>query len=383
MLFPILFSIHCFSALIAALPSQSENGTSQPHGCREVSIPITVEVPRFLISTEIRDDWDVAALVFNLTRRDSGQGFPLPITGNTAAPVKSTYDMGATFCGNGSTTLILTHGILESKRYWQPDFPDSDQYNFIEAAVAAGYSVLSYDRIGVGSSSRVNSITDAQFQVQVAVLNSLVDHVRDASTARKVALVGHSYGAYISIAAAAAASNPSRNVSMGGVDAVILTGFAGGFSNFGPFLAGAGLRVARDRQPERWGALDPGYLTAVDAYADAYIYYHAGNFERRVAEWTHARGSEPFAVGELPSLLATNITYDTVTAPVQIVQGKYDVSACGGNCEGQLTKIRANLSGASVVETVEDLPAGHNLNLHLVAPRAFELMFGFLKRQGL
>ncbi|KAK7937793.1 alpha/beta-hydrolase [Apiospora aurea] len=373
MLFRSLLSLSCIGLLVTALPDKSHLVTRQPNDCREISIPITVEVPRFLISTEINDDWDAAALTFNLTRRDFGQAtFPLPITGTTAGPVRSTYSVGGTFCGNGSTTLILTHGILESKLYWQPDFPGSERYDFVKAAVKAGYSVLSYDRIGVGSSSRIDPLTDAQFQVQVAVLNALVEHVRNNAAsplpAHKVVLLGHSYGAYLS--AAAAASNQSRN----SVDAVLLTGFAGGFSHFGPFLAGAGLRVARDRRPRRWGALDPGYLTTADRYADAY---------RRVAAWTHERGSEPFAAGELPSLLATSITYRDITAPVQIVQGRYDVSACGGNCAGQLDEIRGNLTGARVVETVEDLPAGHNLNLHLIAPKAFGLMFDFLGRQGL
>jgi hypothetical protein len=39
-------------------------------------------------------------------------------------------------------------------RYWNPMFEGSDKYNFVNAAVAAGYSVLSYDRVGVGSSSK-------------------------------------------------------------------------------------------------------------------------------------------------------------------------------------------------------------------------------------
>ncbi|KAK8108935.1 hypothetical protein PG984_014736 [Apiospora sp. TS-2023a] len=317
MLLRALLSLSSVAVLVDALPGKS---AIQPNDCQEIRIPITVEVPRFLINTRINDDWDAAALTFNLTRRDFGQpSFPLPISGSSAAPVKSTYEVGATLCGTGATTLILTHGILESKS--------------------------------------INSITDAQFQVQVAVLEALVAHVRSNNITtthapRKVALVGHSYGAYLSIAAAA--SNQTRHA----VDAVVLTGFAGGFSYFAPFLAGAGLRVARDRQPDRWGALDPGYLTTADLYSDAYIYYHDGDFERRIAEWTHTRGSEPFAVGELPSLLATNITYGTVQAPVQIVQGLYDVSACGGNCTGQVQEFRGNLSGALVVETVEDLPAG-------------------------
>lgn len=204
---------------------------------------------------------------------------------------------------------------------------------------------------------RINSLMDAQFQVQVAVLEALVAQVRSNSTSssplpHKVVLSGHSYGAYLSVAAAAS------NQTLHAVDAVILTGFAGGFSHFAPFLAGVGLRVAHTQQPDRWGPLDPGYLTSADLYSDAYIYYHEGDYERRVAEWTHNRGSESFALGELPSLLATQITYGAVTTPVQIVQGFYDVSTCGGNCTGQLSEFKGNFTGAAVVETVEDLPAG-------------------------
>lgn len=96
-----------YAILAAALPV---GGNGSATKCRDIRIPVTVEVPRFLISTRIQDDWDAVALSFNLTQRNS----PSAITGTTA-PVKSIYDVGATFCGNGSTTLILTHGILESK----------------------------------------------------------------------------------------------------------------------------------------------------------------------------------------------------------------------------------------------------------------------------
>ncbi len=110
-------------------------------------------------------------------------------------------------------------------RYWRPTFPGAGNYSFVDAAVAAGYSVLSYDRIGVGSSSRYGTTgipsgrgaeanrhlrvlpgsarwTDARFQVEAAVLNSLVDYARKNTSAAKVALVGHSYGSYLSAASA-------------------------------------------------------------------------------------------------------------------------------------------------------------------------------------
>lgn len=330
---------------------------------------------RFIINATIENNWDATSLTFNLTRRDSGTpDDPLPIAGETTSAVESTYNIGATICGTGGPMLVLTHGIIESKLYWQPNLSDSTEYNFVDAAVAAGYSVLNYDRIGVGSSSKVDALTDAQFQVEVAVLNSLATHARESLHATKVALIGHSYGSYIS-AQSAASSGPV-------IDALVLTGFSGTFAYFAPFVAGAGFRVARIQDPERWGSLDPGYLTSSDLYAETYFTFAEPHFEHRMAEWTYGVASEPFAVGELPSLLATTMAYENITAPTFMLQGQFDVSACGGNCVGVLDGIKANFSSAAVVETVDNLPAGHNLFLHKVAPQAFDMVLDFLKQQG-
>lgn len=86
------------------------------HSCTEIQLPISVSVPRFIINATIEDDWDAAALTFNLTRRDSATAAVL-VSGSTSSPVNSTYTVGATLCGTGSTILVLTHGIIESKLY--------------------------------------------------------------------------------------------------------------------------------------------------------------------------------------------------------------------------------------------------------------------------
>lgn len=88
-----------------------------PHGnCQEVEIPITVLVPRFEVTTGIKDDWDAAALSFNLTRRDfTSPADPVPIASDMTEPRQSTYNISATICGKGDSVLVLTHGIIESK----------------------------------------------------------------------------------------------------------------------------------------------------------------------------------------------------------------------------------------------------------------------------
>lgn len=187
--------------------------------------------------------------------------------------------------------------------------------------------------------------------METVVLNALVAHARQNLHALKVGLVGHSYGSYLT--AASASQVP--------VDAIVLTGFSGRFDYFAPFLAGASLRVAQLQDPRRWGHLDSGYLTASDIYATAYIYFTEPYYDHRVAEWAHEEGSEPFAVGELPSLLKTTIAYDNITAPVLVLQGQFDLSACGGNCVGVVNGTKNIFTKAKVLEYVDNLPAGYDM----------------------
>ncbi|PSR82874.1 Alpha/Beta hydrolase protein [Coniella lustricola] len=349
--------------------------TSRKSSCSEVRIPLTISESRFDINATVRDNWDAVSLTFNLTSRVfNTPDDPLPIAGGLGEKVTSNYTVAASLCGTGSTMIITTHGIIESRRYFQPNLSDSAQYSFVDAAVAAGYSVLNYDRIGVGESSTINSSTDAQFQVEVNVLNALVTYARETAHAEKVVLLGHSYGAYISALSAAATTSA--------VDALVLTGFSGTLQYFAPFASGAGFRVARLQDPARWGHLDSGYLTTSDVYALTYVGFADPYFEKRMAEWTFAVACEPFGVGELPTLLATPWAFGNVTAPTLVLQGRYDVSACGGDCVGVLDTLAEDFTAATVLETVDDLPAGHDLFLHTIAPQVFDTIFGFLSEQN-
>lgn len=196
----------------------------------------------------------------------------------------------------------------------------------------------------------MDPLTDAQFQVEVAVLTSLIAHARSALNATRIGLVGHSYGAYLSVQAAA--TNPST------VDALVLTGFSGTLAYFAPFLAGVSPRVAALQNSRRWGDLPAGYLTSADLFAETYAYFASPWFEHRVAAWSQSIAAEPFAVAELPTLLAAGVQYGNVTAPTLVLQGRGDVSACGGDCVGLLDGLGANFTGVEVLETVDNLPAG-------------------------
>lgn len=109
---PLLTFILAVAATASPLPSTSAST------CKDIEIPITVSVPRYVINTTVGDNWDAATLTLNLTRRDfSTSADPLPISGNMTSAVESTYVVGATLCGTGGPMLVLTHGIIESKLY--------------------------------------------------------------------------------------------------------------------------------------------------------------------------------------------------------------------------------------------------------------------------
>ncbi|KAK1252045.1 hypothetical protein MKX08_003232 [Trichoderma sp. CBMAI-0020] len=238
---------------------------------------------------------------------------------------------------------ITLRRVTNCPMYWNPDIPRGESYSLVQAAVAAGYATLSYGRFVVASSSPANSLTDAQFGVETAILNHLVHYARTTVSASKAALVEHSYGAYLSAATA----------SQIAVDAVVLTGFSGTSQFFAPFVAGSSLRVAKIQDPLLWEHLDSGYLTSSDFTPKSTASLPPHSLSIGWPDGT-LTDSQAFGVGGLPSLLATEIPYDNITAPVLVFQGQYDLPSCGGNCLGLLNRTSELFSNAKVVETVDD-----------------------------
>ncbi len=226
--------------------------------------------------------------------------------------------------------------------YWNPVFPGSERYNFVQHALEAGYSVFFYDRLGSGLSdqyqlppssathlpqltnpslpSSPSPVTHVQFAPQVSILTTLTHLLQLPSSPytlntpiRKVVQVGHSFGAFLSAAVLATTTPTTPNTG----DGLVLTGFSGRFEWLSLFTAGGQARVAALQRPDRWGALQHGYLVPVDGYAAAYGGFKAPFFERRVAEWLYQRQS-PYAVGEGLTGVTWPLDWGLVKVPVQV-----------------------------------------------------------------
>lgn len=108
----------------------------------------------------------------------------------------------------------------------------------------------------------------------------------------KIVHVGHSFGSYLSNGLIVASPHLS--------DAAILTGFAFGTGS-GTLLEAFGLRIATLQAPGKWPGRDNGYVTWVDAVANAATFFHGGSYDKEVL-WYTEDVKQPIATAELISV---------------------------------------------------------------------------------
>jgi pimeloyl-ACP methyl ester carboxylesterase len=278
-------------------------------------------------------------------------------------------------------------------RYWDLDY-NNYNYSYVNTALAAGYSTLAIDRLGIGNSSHGDPFNEIQAQAEVEALNAVTTKLRNGGIEginkyKKVIHVGHSFGSVQSYWLSALYPNNT--------DGVILTGFsvAGQFLSY--ITAGWNLHSARLNQPLRLGnssnegvrklaaqynidknlvptlqkvlqsagvqlsssdvwneiatteILDlitgfnettykynypSGYLVSSDLTALQYAFLFPGNYDVGFAlkgEMT----KQPVTTGELLTI-GSSPKSSPFTGPVLVFTGEFDVPFCGGNCYGKL-----------------------------------------------
>lgn len=102
-------------------------------------------------------------------------------------------------------------------RYWDVEIKP-DEYSYVKAAVDRGYSILTYDRLGTGNSTKADAYTMVQAGVEIEIVRILTELARagkliscakvvgsdangtdamDTYVPDKVVHVGHSYGSFM------------------------------------------------------------------------------------------------------------------------------------------------------------------------------------------
>jgi hypothetical protein len=71
-----------------------------------------------------------------------------------------------------ATLQIAAHGLIYDKRYWDAEI-NSVENSYVNAALNAGYSILTYDRLGTGLSDKPDGYTIVQAPLQLEILHQL------------------------------------------------------------------------------------------------------------------------------------------------------------------------------------------------------------------
>lgn len=375
-----------FSAVAALVVAA---GLASARYCQNITIPVTISARNAVFNIAApQTNIAVTDFILQLSQQSSNYSDAV-LTGY--ATVSGTYDLAATYCapkkGAGKTLQILTHGIGFDRSYW--DLPlNNYNYSYVETAVDEyGFSTLSYDRLGIGSSKHGEPVNEIQAQLEIAALTAVTKLARAQkipgvkASFKKVVHVGHSFGAIQSFALAR--NEPKLS------DGLILMGI-GMNGTFFPFYELAGNFVSATSVPASASKYVAGYLVAGNPSAFQTNFFAPGQFDPAVLDLAYRKG-QPVTIGEMLSIGTAAGGVSQFRGPALVITGSRDVAFCGGDClatgDPALASIPAGvrnfLPAAKRFEAFIVPGAGHALNFEYSHETTFQKISQFLVGNGL
>lgn len=299
---------------------------------------------------------------------------------NLAPGDATVYNVFGVLCSRGSlhdkTIQIALHGATYSHLYWDWPF-QPETYSYMRRATAAGYAVLNIDRIGIGQSDRPPSEA-VTIEANAYVVHQIVQELRGGDLvvpsfgrirAKRVALVGHSLGSVIAIQEAA---------TYGDVDGIVLTGVS---HTVTPALGDVQFYPA-SLDPRFTGQTIPdGYLTTVPGTRG--IFYYLPSADPLVLALDE-RTKETVTVAELDTAFPALALSGGIHVPVLVVVGDFDRSFCNPptcTASGSINTEPSFYPADACAEAVAIADAGHDLNLELQAPLAYDAILNWMDRR--
>ena len=291
--------------------------------CKNFTVPVDITARSYEVSFPPFDtELESVAFLLKLTSTSSSSSSSGSSIFKGNSSVTATYNISAAYCApstlsgsNAHTVQVLTHGLGFDKSYWAFGGDTSD-YNYIAHATGAGYSTLSYDRLGTGASSYPNPYNIVQAPTELEILIALTQKLRNGTLCpsenlpkpAKVLHVGHSFGSFLTNTLVAAAPTLS--------DGIVLTGYSTQSAGQTEWLVSTMFHQARFNS-ERFAALSSGYLTWGAALANQYGFFYYPNYNASVLNEAEAT-KYPFTIGEMLTGALLNSTATAYTGPVLV-----------------------------------------------------------------
>ncbi|EMT67742.1 Alpha/beta hydrolase family-domain-containing protein [Fusarium oxysporum II5] len=377
------------SALLPALATP----TGHTKNCVQLQIPVTASANNTRYnSVKVESNIDLVDFVWDTSTWSHAN------RSVEVLPVSGTYSISAQLCipadGKKSDILqIATHGLGFDKRYWDPELKP-EEYSYVDAALSKGYSILTYDRLGTGKSTKADGYNEVQLGLQVAILKELTVLVRDGKLLasskvlgkhpeksfnsykpKKVVHVGHSFGS----ATTSGLLSLHGNLS----DGAILTGFLPN-NQSGKVGANAfGFEFARQHDPRRFSDRPAGYAVQASLSSIQQIFLKKGSFEVEALEYAE-KIKQTGTVGELSSALIGKPAAE-FKGPLQYFIGENDYPFCDGDCNNtyDMETLKSLNPAASHIGVHLQPGTGHGLTLSTNATAGYEVMLAYLGSQGL
>jgi pimeloyl-ACP methyl ester carboxylesterase len=297
--------------------------TTNARPCVQLEVPVAIDTTTIKwLQPRVDNNIDAVDWVDNITSRTS-PNLTERMVGTII--VKKTFKIAGQLCiplkGARSDILqIVTHGAgfdrrwgtnwrshngitgLTADRYWDSEVKPND-YSYVHAALAEGYSIFTYDRLGTGSSEKPDAYEVVQTSVHVAILRQLTALARAGKLASgtskykpsKIVHVGHSLGSVVTLGLITKYGTES--------DAVIATGFL----HTNVQLAGAnvatwGFEFAHQNDPILFRDRGSGYIVQTTRSNVQLSFLKKGSFEPALLDYAW-KIRQPIAVSEFLSLL--------------------------------------------------------------------------------
>ncbi|MEM8856913.1 MAG: alpha/beta hydrolase [Chloroflexota bacterium] len=290
------------------------------------------------------------------------------------------YDIVGELCWqgelSGKTLLYLNSGLGYGPIYW--DFPyQSENYSFVQAAVAEDYATFNYYRMGIGESDHPLGFR-LSADVHAYIASQIIPLLKTDADLGSVVTIGHSFGSAISVAIAY--NYPEA------VDGVIVTGF---IHNVNPAY------TDESRETSQVAAIDPHFAGSIFD-----LTYFTSAPETRGRTFYASSNSDPnvYAIDEankqtltLGEILSVRTYFGpqskSINVPVLVLVGDDDIIGCGGalDCNDTAAVVanekEAYSDPATCVETYVLKDTGHNLSLHSDASANSARMIDWLDRR--
>ncbi|KAI4213274.1 MAG: hypothetical protein LQ351_004015 [Letrouitia transgressa] len=324
--------------------------------------------------------------------------------------VSDTFNISVQLCvpPNGSKNqnlFIATHGGLFDKRYWDPAINPSE-YSFVDAALARGYSILTYDRLGTGLSDKLDAYTIVQAPLQLEILRSITNMARSGELLRhtagnanaastnifkgsnvsfeKIIHIGHSFGSVLTSAFLATYGNLS--------DAAVLTGYILNEHFAEMRKATFGLEYAPQNNKTLFGDRPSGYLVDGTLGGFQTIFFSTqadattgiGGFDAEVLDYAFSIRQTITTSEFLPPPLNLGAAPE-FKGPLQFNLAEFDYPVCRGNCNlpFDLDFFKSLYPNATDIDIYTQKGNGHALTMHRKANIGYKATLDWLDGNGL